>query len=179
TIVPLKRERIFSRSRLLLPAISTIAFLRPGLDIIASRWPALSRNAASLAASQTALARFRQTNINPTPKKLFLFLALRLFFLRHLLGQAGRILRVLIAIDRESSQHVIRFGPIPVLLRIVVGHLCRLALRVLMVNGIGARRIGDSRRAAETTFDQMAGKRGDVADGNDVIFTFDFTRDWS
>src|SRR5207237_10414821 len=58
TIVPPKRERIFSRSRLLLPAISTIAFLRPGLEIIASRWPATSRNIASLAANHTALARF-------------------------------------------------------------------------------------------------------------------------
>src|SRR5207248_5451763 len=50
TIVPPKRERIFSKSRRLLPAISTIAFLRPGLERIASRWPATSPNAASLAA---------------------------------------------------------------------------------------------------------------------------------
>src|SRR5207237_1699158 len=78
TIVPPKRERIFSKSRRLLPAISAIAFLRPGLDIIASRWPATSGNVASVAASQTVLARLRQTNINPIPENYF-FSALSVF----------------------------------------------------------------------------------------------------
>ena len=59
--------------------------LRSALEIMASRWPPISRNGASLAASQTALARFRQTNINPPPKKLFLLRAFCLFLLRHFL----------------------------------------------------------------------------------------------
>jgi hypothetical protein len=85
SIIPPKRERIFSKLRQLLPAISAIALLRSGLEIMASRWPPISRNGASLAASQTALARFRQTNINPSPKKLFLVRAFCLFLLRHFL----------------------------------------------------------------------------------------------
>src|SRR6266576_6243180 len=85
SIVPPKRERIFSKLHWLLPAISAIALLRSGLEIMASRWPPISHNGASLAASQTALARFRQTNINPPPKKLFLVRAFCLFLLRHFL----------------------------------------------------------------------------------------------
>ena len=40
-------------------------------------------------------------------------------------------------LTKFSKAHAIK--PI----RIVVGHLCRLALRILMMNGIGPRRIGD------------------------------------
>src|SRR6185437_14986896 len=111
SIVPPKRERIFSKLRRLLSATSAIALLRSALEIMASRWPPFSRNGASLAASQTALARFRQTNINPPPEKLFFLCAFWLFLLRHFLGQPGDKLRVLIAVDGEGSQHVIRISP--------------------------------------------------------------------
>jgi hypothetical protein len=71
SIAPPNRLRILSSSEWFGLAISAIAFLCPGLETIASRVPATSRNATSLTASQSAPARLRQTNINPIPKNYF------------------------------------------------------------------------------------------------------------
>jgi len=67
-ITPPNRLRIFFSSQQFGLAISAIAFLCSGWEIIASRSPAISRIAISLAASQPVPARFRQTNINPIPE---------------------------------------------------------------------------------------------------------------
>jgi len=71
SIIPPNRLRIFSSSEQFGLATSAIVFLCPGLETIASRRPAISCNATSLAASQPVPARFRQTNINPIPENYF------------------------------------------------------------------------------------------------------------
>ena len=76
----------------------------------------------------------------------------------HLLREVGGELGVLITIDGEGAEHVLRVFHVPSLAGVAVGRLRALALLILVMNRVGARRVHvhDFRSTTEPAFEPCA-----------------------
>src|SRR5438105_7971324 len=119
----------------------------------------------------------RAYNSAPTGRLLLLVVWLWLFRPSHLLRETGGVFLVLRAVDRELAQHVIRIFPGPILVRIIVSHLCGAALLILMMDRICARRIHHLGRAAKTALQQMTAKSPVLTEADLVVFAFGLAGD--